>query len=425
MIVESVTQTSKRNPQINQVSRGDMPVHQWYRFVLSFPPHLVRDYISEFKKENESFVLDPFCGTGTVLVESKKLSQPSAGIEFHPMTHFASTVKTNWRVKPDRLMNDAELIGKKAETKYKQVKNFYTLGAKQEELLLANSICKLPLHKLLILRDLIGEISDQSTRGHLLLALAKVAVGKASNLHFCPEVGVKGRKEDADVFGFWLAEVLLMAEDIGEARQFSNVPALALRGDSRTPDILKPTMNREVGLVITSPPYPNEKDYTRTTRLESVLLRFINSREELRNVKRGLIKSNSRTVYKGDTDHEKVAHLKKITALAKKIEDKRIELGKTSGFEKQYAKVVLQYFGGMARQLESVKPYLKRGAHLAYVVGDQASFFRIMIRTGEILKDIAQDLGYEHVRTDLFRERIATATGDFLREEVLILKWPK
>ena len=79
----------------------------------------------------------------------------------------------------------------------------------------------------------------------------------------------------------------------------------------------------------------------------------------------------------------------------------------------------------MARHLAALRPHLKKGAHLAYVVGDQASFFRVMIRTGDILKEIALELGYEHVRTDLFRERISTATGDFLREEVLILKWSK
>ena len=43
--------------------------------------------------------------------------------------------------------------------------------------------------------------------------------------------------------------------------------------------ILQPN---SVDAVITSPPYPNEKDYTRTTRLESVMLGFINNKAELR-----------------------------------------------------------------------------------------------------------------------------------------------
>jgi len=47
-----------------------------------------------------------------------------------------------------------------------------------------------------------------------------------------------------------------------------------------------------------------------------------------------------------------------------------------------------------------------------------------MIRTGELLAEIAQAIGYELLRVDLFRKRFATATGEMLREEVVILKWP-
>jgi len=36
----------------------------------------------------------------------------------------------------------------------------------------------------------------------------------------------------------------------------------------------------------------------------------------------------------------------------------------------------------------------------------------------------ANKLGYEIVRTDLFRTRLATATREQLREEVVVLHWP-
>ena len=67
---------------------------------------------------------------------------------------------------------------------------------------------------------------------------------------------------------------------------------------------------------------------------------------------------------------------------------------------------------------------LKPGAKLAYVVGDQASYLQVMIRTGRILADVAKAQGYEPVRIDLFRTRLATATKQQLREKVLILRWP-
>lgn len=32
--------------QTNKVKREDKAFHDWYRFVLSFPPHLVKNYLN-------------------------------------------------------------------------------------------------------------------------------------------------------------------------------------------------------------------------------------------------------------------------------------------------------------------------------------------------------------------------------------------
>lgn len=201
-----------------------------------------------------------------------------------------------------------------------------------------------------------------------------------------------------------------------------HIESQAHLGDSRQSNLLIPP--NSVDAVITSPPYPNEKDYTRTTRLESVILGFIKNKDELRKFKKTLIRSNTRGVYKEDDDHQWISHHPEIIKIAEQIEKRRIELNKTSGFERMYGRVTLLYFGGMAKHLKELQTVLKPGARLAYVVGDQASYLRVMIRTGQILADIAQHLGYKVDRIDLFRTRFATATGEQLREEVLILTWP-
>ena len=73
------------------------------------------------------------------------------------------------------------------------------------------------------------------------------------------------------------------------------VPAKVIKADSRSVgDLLKP---QSIDAVITSPPYPNEKDYTRTTRLESVILGLIPNKQELRTLKQDLVRSNTRGVY--------------------------------------------------------------------------------------------------------------------------------
>ena len=64
-------QTNK-GEELNRLYPEDRSVNDWYRFVLSYPPHLVKDYIARFELNSKSSVLDPFCGTGTTLVACKK-----------------------------------------------------------------------------------------------------------------------------------------------------------------------------------------------------------------------------------------------------------------------------------------------------------------------------------------------------------------
>src|SRR5438128_1533290 len=101
----------------NRIYIEDAAAHDWYRFVLSYPPHLVRDYVQRFALSSQHRVLDPFCGTGTTLVECKKLGIESIGIEAHPMSHFASQVKVDWSPVPDALIEHAEEIASAARQK--------------------------------------------------------------------------------------------------------------------------------------------------------------------------------------------------------------------------------------------------------------------------------------------------------------------
>lgn len=424
----------------NKVAVEDRPAHDWYRFVLSFPPHLVREYLDRFQTGKGSLVLDPFCGTGTTVVECKKQGVPSVGIEAHPLSHFAGTVKTNWTVSAVELRNSARDIAEK--TMHSLEKQgiiddpqrwilceappfgvLRSLPAEALKLLLANSISPLPLHKSLVLLEFIQRHSTPSTLPPMRLALAKALVASISNLHFGPEVGVTTPKEDAPVVSSWLRCIESMADDLERLHSKAETPCTIHHGDSRAlSHFLKP---ESIDAVITSPPYPNEKDYTRTTRLESVMLGFISTKQELQDLKRGkLLRSNTRNVYKGDTDDLQAAGNPEVQRLMRTIEARRIELGKTSGFERLYAKVTGLYFGGMARHFSDLRASLRPGARLAYVVGDQASFLRVMIRTGQILGQLAEELGYEVESIDLFRTRLATATRDQLREEVLVLRWP-
>jgi tRNA G10 N-methylase Trm11 len=439
IVTSSTCRAAKKNGETNKLSPEDAAAHRWYRFVLSFPPHLVRHYLDKFGIRRSQRVLDPFCGTGTTIVECKKLGVQGVGIEANPMAFFATSVKIDWTPDPSKLVSHAEKIADAAASDLSgegitdepdffsqssscKWNSLRSLSAESVGLLLKDSLSPLPMHKALVLLNRIQSGRTASVLNHERLAFATAIVSSASNLHFGPEVGVRRAKQDASVIAPWLVEIDKMATDIRALQTLQAPSAELYLADARDLRSLIPP--RSIDAVITSPPYPNEKDYTRTTRLESVLLGFLNNRSELRFMKQGLIRSNTRNVYKTDMDDQWVTENKTVQRIADRIEARRVELGKTSGFERLYPRVTRLYFGGMARHLSELQHVLRPGARLAYVVGDQASYLRVMIRTGQLLAEIAESLGYEVVGIDLFRERAATATKAMLREEVVILRWP-
>jgi len=420
--------------QTNKVRKEDHPFHCWYRFVLSFPPHLVKYYLERFGIDKNSLVLDPFCGTGTTLIESKLNGQHSVGIEANPIARFVTKAKLDWQIDTNVLIDSALDISNKVDKRFKTegiddynletADTFLlrTLSEESSKILLKNSISPIPLHKAIILIEEIKRHKNERIRDHLLIASLKTIISDLSNLKFGPEVGLGKIKKDAPILRSWLENLSQIKEDIDFMTGGNeNTPAEIHLGDARIANQYLPP--NSINAVITSPPYPNEKDYSRTTRLENVLLGFISNLNDLRGLKKTFIRSNTRSVYRDDSDHLYVKDIKSIQAIAHQIEKRRIELKKTSGFERMYSKVTLQYFGGMAKHLSNLRNCLEPGAKLAYVIGDQASYLRVMIRTGQLLAELSEKLGYKVLDLELFRTRFATRSKEELREEVLILEY--
>ena len=236
MIAPAAPAGARSAPERNRLRPEDRAVHDWYRFVLSFPSHLVRDYLDAFGVDSTQRVLDPFCGTGTTLVECKKLGIPSVGIEGNPMAGFASRTKLDWSIDPDALVSHARAIGGLVLDRLRgqgiddtgpaplfqagdpPTADLLTLPPDRLSLLLKNSISPLPLHKTLLLLDVLEGRRDDTAYAHERLALAAALVSDIGNLHFGPEVGVGRIREDAPVVRPWLDRVRTMGDDLATSR---------------------------------------------------------------------------------------------------------------------------------------------------------------------------------------------------------------
>jgi hypothetical protein len=235
------------NSDRNKLSHTDREFHDWYRFVLSYPPHLVRRYLTEFGLSQNDIVLDPFCGTGTTLVEAKLQNIPSIGIEANPFAHFASSVKIDWKIDSSELLEIAKEIRDTSNKEIEKIgitdspslKNLSSKPSrqfteKQEKLILKDSVSPLPLHKCLTLLKEINNYKNTSYYKYFAIALANSAVFQFSNLRFGPEVGVGKLKQDAPVISAWFKQISKIVKDLEKAKTLNvNGNAIAFLNDSR------------------------------------------------------------------------------------------------------------------------------------------------------------------------------------------------
>jgi len=446
----------------NRIQDKDQPIHSWYRFVLGYPPHLVREYLDKLDANRErDWLFDPFSGTATTPVEGRLQGFRTLSSDGNPMSVLATRVKLCWDINLGEVrarLNDvlelavSSLRGAGLQAvpganhqlalfrpasldiepgPLPSAQNVFQpddiLPSEAFALIPRGFISKKPMLRVLALRSAI-EILDLQTTIHdfLMLALANTIVRSAANVGFGPEVYRLAPRDDADVLGAFADMVEGMIFDLEallKERQPPLPPAYFCEDDARTLSSAKDWP--PIGITITSPPYPNEKDYTRTTRLESVLLGLMRTKKDLRAVKSRLLRSNTRNVFSSDSDDDYIRDVRSVTSLAERVEKRRAQLGKNSGFERLYSRVVLLYFGGMYRHLAALFPKLREGARCAYVLGDQMSYFRVHIRTARVLADVAIKAGYRVEGIDLWRTRRSTATGLDLEENVLVIRRPR
>lgn len=75
---------------------SDYGTHGFHRYVGRFPSHLIRALINAFGVTENDIILDPFCGSGTTLVEARMVGAKAIGVEISPLSAIMSRVKSKF-----------------------------------------------------------------------------------------------------------------------------------------------------------------------------------------------------------------------------------------------------------------------------------------------------------------------------------------
>lgn len=427
-------------------SANNFPFHNWYNFVLGYSPQFPEYILHREGIQQTDLVLDPFMGTGTTLITCKQNCIPSEGLDANDFMVDAARVKLDWSL-------DTKVLGAYRDAVLRQVEAIYQtynwceesesvqlslftpqnthgkqdyvplVTSRRAEMLLQKYISDKPLARTLIIDDVIkstlprGPIQD-----FFNLALTSIIV-PISNVRYGPGFGMIKPRDDVPVLGIFAEKLDRMIKDLRLTSEGQRTTSSSVTlGDARclsqyfAPDT--------VSLMVTSPPYPGDHEYTKHTRLELIFRSYATTLKEFQVIKRRMLRASTTNIFKEDKDKAAVTDLESIQAITRLIQERLDEDGATSGFEKLYTKLIWEYFGGMYLALKECFTVLRPGGKIALLVSDSHAFKMVHVQTAAILQEIGQRIGFINPEIILWQLKPSTSHKYWLRENILVLSKP-
>ena len=429
-MIESTDDWTFREIKTNSLTHG---LHQ---YPARMHPEIARRVISKYSTGTKDVVLDPFMGSGGVLVESLIQGRNTIGIDLNPFAVLLSKVKT-YPINPKNLEDTFETITEKCHSDYK---NKIKYNNHPEKLDLSFWYPEDSIKKLPILKKHIQDISNENIRNFFEICFSltsrRVSYQKNSIYKIYRMKPEKREEFNPDTFKKF-SEICNLnisgMKEFFEKMEKTKAKAFPILGDSRDLKSSFQKVPREVleenktHLVVTSPPYGDHGTtvaYGQFSKHLGLWLDLENKDELLSVDSRGLggkkIKQPSEL---GSPLLEKILN---------KIEKKDNEVSKKTALSER-AKDVYAFFYDLDLCLEQLSKYLKSGSsHLCFVVANR-TVRREKIPMDNILIELASKYDFAHEQT-IYRtiankamavknapENIANFSSETMNEESIVI----
>ena len=223
------------------------PLSRLHPYPAKFIPELPRRLIAAFPPKNGHAVLDPFCGSGTTLSEAQRAGSPSYGVDLNPIATLISRVRT---------MPMPASIGR--------VLSRVDEAARSTAVTPPTSIPRLDhwfkADVQAAVASIVAAIEDhgQGARDVLRLALSSILVRVSNQDSDTRYAAVEKAVDGEDVHRLFVRATRRMSDTL--AARDDPLPRCGVV-EGNVLDLEPTTFERPVGLVVTSPPYPNAYEY--------------------------------------------------------------------------------------------------------------------------------------------------------------------
>ena len=389
----------------------DKPAYSWYKYKEAFSAGLVEYFIGNYAGRISGKVLDPFAGIGTTLFAASSQGIPADGIELLPIGQ---------EIIHARLLSEKELTPNDIAT----LEHWITsLPWKECSERMPFSTLRItenayPRETVETIEQYRGALQQENEKIQTILRLALLCILEGISytrkdgqyLRWDARSGKQrpGTKafSKGEILGFDAAITTKLKEIVSDVRD-TEVPT-TLFPVKHVPQNIRlfkgsclevlPTLEASAyGAVLTSPPYCNRYDYTRTYALELAMLEL--TQAEVANLRQKML---SCTVENREKDLLKicpqwtpfieVANQQKLLRTINTY----LQHEKTSGTlnNNGIPRMVRGYFSEMACVIGECARVLKPNARL-FMVNDNVRYAGVGISVDMILSDIAQSLGFE------------------------------
>lgn len=387
--------------------------HGLHPYKGKFYPQLAKGLINQLPLRHGAKILDPFCGSGTTLLEGHLNGFSTYGCDLNPLAAQIARAKTSiLEIEPDVLTEVVTSIVESIESAPEKLPSsldqFNPLGLEEIERWFPTSVA----HKLNWLLKTIRAGSTGSVRDYLEVVLSSII--REVSQQDPTDLRIRYRKvllNDADVFGLFKEQLALQfsrVEKFWRIRGYAPnpfFPSYVIAGDNRlkaTYDALG-LADESVDLVLTSPPYAMALPYIDTDRLSLLTLLGLNGAER-RPLEQTLIGSRELTV----------ANKRRLEAgflcddglpneCLKFVRDlhKALESSPDSGFRKQNMPALTHRFlMDMEAVFKQLYRLCKPGAEAMVVIGDSKMTIDgndIRIPSTDLAEKIAVSRGFTAV----------------------------
>ena len=282
----------------------DRLTHYLFRYPAKFHPPVARSLIEQFSEPGD-WILDPFCGSGTILVEAATRGRNAIGIDWDPVAVFVSKFKSHkfdvqrLRASSDKLLSTLDAAERpRAEYDDRQWQDLSEGEYRREvedELLWIPQIPNLhhwfrryvTVDMAKILKAVATTNGPKTHKDFMLLSFCSM-IRTCSNADPVPVSGleVTSYMKEKDLRGRVInpfkvfRKLLEHALDAADTFATAKVPGITTLARQCDATRLSSKIRRTVECVITSPPYYTAVDYYRRHQLEMYWLGFTETHDE-------------------------------------------------------------------------------------------------------------------------------------------------